>query len=90
MRRRLILAIVGVAAAAVMLFALPLAVVLRDGYRDQELLRLQRDTVAAARQIDLGNSAGDPVELPAGPDRLAVYDAAGRRVAGGARGGPGR
>lgn len=90
MRRRLMVAIVSVAAAAVGLFALPLAIVLRDGYRDQELLRLQRDTVGAARQIDLGTSAGDPVELPTGTDRLAVYDAAGRRVAGGPRGGPPR
>ena len=90
MRRRLIIAIVAVAAATLALFALPLAVVLRDGYRDQELLRLQRDTVAAARQIDLGTTSRDPVELPTGPDRLAVYDAAGRRVAGSARDGPGR
>ena len=88
MRRRLILAIVAVAAAAVGLFALPLAVVLRDGYRDQELLRLQRDTVAAARSIDLGAQAADRVELPAGPDRLTVYDGAGRRVAGAASAGP--
>ena len=88
MRRRLILAIAAVAAAAVGLFALPLAVVLRDGYRDQELLRLQRDTVAAARSIDLGTQAGDPVELPRGPDRLAVYDAGGRRVAGAPSAGP--
>lgn len=88
MRRRLTLAIVAVAAASVALFALPLAVVLRDGYRDQELLRLQRDTVAAARMIDLGSSSADAVELPPGGDRLAVYDAAGRRVAGAATAGP--
>lgn len=88
MRRRLITAIVAVAAATLALFALPLAIVLRDGYRDQELLRLQRDTVAAAGQIDLGSSAKDPVELPTGPDRFAVYDAAGRRVAGAASAGP--
>ncbi|MEA2221259.1 MAG: hypothetical protein QOJ35_3885 [Solirubrobacteraceae bacterium] len=90
MRRRLIVAIVAVAAATLALFALPLAVVLRDGYREQELLRLQRDTVAAARQIDLGSSGGDRVELPAGPDRFAVYDAAGRRVAGRPGAGPAR
>jgi signal transduction histidine kinase len=89
-RRRLILAIVAVAAAAVGLFALPLAVVLRDGYRDQELLRLQRDTVAAARSIDVGAQGRDQVELPAGPGRLAVYDAGGRRVAGAASAGPAR
>ena len=46
MRRRLILAIVGVATAAVLLFAAPLAVVLRNSYRDEELVRLQRDTLA--------------------------------------------
>ena len=81
MRHRLTFAIVLVAAGAVTLFALPLAVVLRDGYRDQELLRLQRDTVAAARVIDLGTTAGDPVELPHGTDLLAVYDGTGRRIA---------
>ena len=59
MRRRLTLAIVAVAGASVALFALPLAVVLRDGYRDQELLRLQRDTVGVARMIDLGSSSID-------------------------------
>jgi signal transduction histidine kinase len=89
-RRRLIVAIVAVAAATLALFAPPLALVLRNGYRDEELLRLQRDTVAAARQIDLGTTAGDPVELPAGPDRLAVYDAGGRRVAGRPGAGPAR
>lgn len=88
MRRRLTAAIIAVAAATLALFALPLAVVLRDDYRDEELLRLQRDTVAAARQIDLGTSASDPVELPAGPDQLAVYDASGSRVAGRSRSGP--
>jgi signal transduction histidine kinase len=81
-RRRLIVAIVAVAAATLALFAVPLAVVLRDAYRDQELLRLQRDAVGAARQIDLSASAGDRIELPPGPDRVAVYDAGGRRVAG--------
>ncbi|MEA2194732.1 MAG: hypothetical protein QOG42_1166 [Solirubrobacteraceae bacterium] len=90
MRRRLIIAIVAVAAATLALFALPLAVVLRSGYRDEELLRLQRDTVAAARQIDLGASAGDPVELPAGKDLFAVYDAGGHRVAGRPAAGPAR
>jgi signal transduction histidine kinase len=87
-RRRLTLAIVLVAAGAVTLFALPLGVVLHNSYRDEELLRLQRDTVAAARLIDLGTTAGDPVELPHGSDLLVVYDAAGRRVAASAAAGP--
>ncbi|HXS43420.1 MAG TPA: HAMP domain-containing sensor histidine kinase [Solirubrobacteraceae bacterium] len=81
MRRRVILAIAAVAAAAVVLFAVPLALVVRQTYRDQELVRLQRDTVAATRAIDLSASS-DPVELPPTRDRLAVYDLAGRRLHG--------
>jgi signal transduction histidine kinase len=82
MRRRLSLAIAAVAALAVILFAIPLALALGRTYRDDELLRLQRDAVAATRAIDLGASASDPVELPASPRALAVYGADGRRVAG--------
>ena len=82
MRRRLVLAIAGVAAAAVVLFAVPLAIVLRSDHRDEELLRLQRDTIAATRTVDLGNAGRDPVELPPSSDRLAVYSRSGRRAAG--------
>ena len=53
MRRRLVVAIAAVAGAAVILFAVPLGIVLQRGYRDEDLLRLQRDTIAAARGIDL-------------------------------------
>lgn len=81
------LAIAGVAALAVVLFALPLALVLERIYRGEELLRLQRDTVAATRQIDIAGTPGDPLELPPDPETLAVYDTDGRRIAG--RGGPG-
>jgi len=80
-RRRLILSIAAVAAVAVVLFAVPLALVVGAKYRGEELLRLQRDTVAATRATDLG-AGGDPVELPRTSDRLAVYDLAGRRHAG--------
>lgn len=86
MRRRLVLAIAGVAALAVMLFAVPLVLVLQRAYRDEDVLRLQRDTVAATRAIDVGTGTGDPVELPSVPGKLAVYDRAGRRIAG--HGGP--
>ena len=75
------LAIAGVATAAVVLFAVPLAVVLQRSYRDEALLRLQRDTVAATRQIDV-TGGGDPVELPKTGDTVSVYDAEGRRLAG--------
>jgi signal transduction histidine kinase len=81
-RRRLVIAIAAVAGAAVILFAVPLAVVLRHSYRDEDLLRLQRDTIAATRGIDISSQHGDPIELPRSDDTLAVYDATGRRVAG--------
>jgi signal transduction histidine kinase len=67
---------------AVVLLAVPLALVLQRNYRDEGLLRLQRDTVVATRAIDLPSSSRDAIELPASGDRLAVYDSAGRRVAG--------
>jgi signal transduction histidine kinase len=78
----MVLAIAGVATAAVVLFAIPLGVVLQRSHRDEELLRLQRDAVAATRTIDLSTASSDPVELPPSTDALAVYDRSGRRVAG--------
>jgi signal transduction histidine kinase len=77
-----VLAIAGVAAVAVALFAIPLALILQRTYRDEELLRLQRDTIAATRAIDVGSDARDPVELPRSQDALAAYDRGGRRVSG--------
>ena len=53
MRRRLVLAIAGVAAGAIILFGVPLALVVQRNFRDEELVRLQRDTVAATRNLDL-------------------------------------
>ncbi|MDA0161653.1 HAMP domain-containing histidine kinase [Solirubrobacter ginsenosidimutans] len=82
MRRRLIMAIAGVAAIAVVLFAVPLGLVLGRSYRDEELLRLQRDTIAATRAVDFSTDRTDPVELPPSSDALAVYDLAGRRLNG--------
>jgi signal transduction histidine kinase len=81
-RRRLIGAIAGTSAVAVLLLAVPLGIVLGRNYRDEDLLRLQRDTIAATRQVDLGGQARDPVELPPSHDVLGAYDRAGRRIAG--------
>src|SRR4051794_28251575 len=82
MRRRLVVAIAGVAAIAVLALAVPLAVVLQRTDRDEDLLRLQRDAVAATRGIDLSSRPGDPVELPRAGAALSVYDRAGRLRAG--------
>jgi signal transduction histidine kinase len=77
-----VLAIAGVAAAAIVMFAVPLGIVLSRSYRDQEQLRLQRDTSAAVRQIDLSASSRDRIEVPPSHDVLGVYDASGRLVGG--------
>ncbi len=81
MKPRLVLAIAGVAAAAVVLFALPLALVLQRSYRDEELLKLQRDTVAATRRIDLSRGP-DRIELPPFGGEIAIYSTGGVRIAG--------
>jgi signal transduction histidine kinase len=78
---RLVLAIAGVAAAAVVLFAFPLAVALERSYRDEELLRLQRDAIAATRGIDLSHGP-DHVELPRFNGTFGVYGAHGSLIAG--------
>jgi len=77
-----VLAIAGVATAAVVLFALPLAVVLQRSFRDEELLKLQRDTIAATRGIDLSH-APDQVEVPRFDGAIGIYNTAGSRIAGG-------
>jgi signal transduction histidine kinase len=81
MKPRLVLAIAGVAAAAVALFALPLAVVLERSYRDEELLRLQRDTIAATRGVDLSR-APDQIELPRFNGAIGIYNTRGTKIAG--------
>jgi signal transduction histidine kinase len=63
-------------------FAVPFGVVLSQSYRDRELLRLQRDTVAATRIVDIGVGANDPIELPRTGDAYGVYDRSGRLIAG--------
>ena len=82
MRRRLVVAIAGVAAAAIVLLAVPLAIVLQRSYRDEDLLRLQRDTIAASRGIDISGQRRDPIEVPSMDAVVGVYDRAGWRLAG--------
>ena len=82
MSRRLAIAIAGVATVAVLLFAVPLAISLGRSQRTGDLVRLERDTFAATRQIDLSDNPADAVELPRSTDRLTVYDGRGGRVTG--------
>ncbi|HEV7762793.1 MAG TPA: HAMP domain-containing sensor histidine kinase [Acidimicrobiales bacterium] len=85
MRRRITLAVVLVAFVAVVAFAVPLAVGVTRLYRDENVLRLEREAeraVAAVPESFLVTA--DPVELPRPPDGIAtgVYDLDGHRVVG--------
>ena len=78
-RRRLVVAIAGVATAAVVLLAVPLGLVLaaqlpRPGAAAAAARHDRRD---ARRSTSAGR--GDPIELPRSSDALAVYDRDGRR-----------
>ncbi|MFN8111355.1 MAG: HAMP domain-containing sensor histidine kinase [Thermoleophilia bacterium] len=82
MRRRLMVAMVAVAAMAVGLFAFPFGLTLRSTYRDEELLRLQRDAIADTRSVDLSPGEQRGIELPTTADRLGAYGLGGRLDAG--------
>lgn len=83
MRRRVLAAIVGVTAAAVTVFALPLGFAVERLYRDDELIRLERSATAATLQLDPRAAESDPIELtPDGNTLLGFYDTAGRLRAG--------
>jgi len=84
-RRRVLAAILVVTTLAVAAFGLPLAIALKYLYRNQAVLRLEREvTLAATRVPDSYATSGDPVELPVPGDgsRLALYRPDGRRYAG--------
>jgi signal transduction histidine kinase len=82
MKRRIMLAIVGVAAAAVLALAIPLAIGAERLYREDEVLSLERDAAAAARGFDARAKPGDPVEFGPSPDEIAAYDRAGDLIGG--------
>ena len=85
MRRRILIAIVGVAAGAVFLLALPLGIAVQRLYREDEVLKLERNATAAARGFDPSAAVGDPVEFPAdavSTDEIAAYSITGERLGG--------
>lgn len=73
MRRRILTAILSVTVAAVVLFAIPLAVVLRQVVNEDAALRVERQAVLAARQVPADFVTGnDPVELPGTTDGVSL------------------
>lgn len=86
LRHRVLFAIVGVAAAAVVLFAIPLAIALQRLYRDEAVASLERDATRISAAVpDSIATRPRPVPLAARMSRhltVGVYTLDGRRVAG--------
>jgi cytochrome c-type biogenesis protein CcmE len=81
---RIIAAIVGVAALAVLLVGLPLALAVEHLYTSQEILRIEREASEMRNAVNVSSLAThDPVEFPRNDSiNFAVYDPSGRRVDG--------
>ena len=85
MSRRILAAMVAVTALAIAIFAVPLALAVRQLYRDQTVLRLEREATQAAAGVPASFAdGGDQPELPAPRpgSRLALYDSRGARLLG--------
>ena len=85
MRRRILAAIVGVSAIAVVILGIPLGVAVERLYRNEEIVRLGREAAEATRSIDPAVvGSNDPIELPKGSRtlQLAFYGRTGTRLAG--------
>lgn len=85
MRRRIVAATVGVTALAVAVLGIPLGFAAGRVYRTQEVSRLQAEAIGAGSALAAtALESGGPVALGAPSEgvQLAVYDMAGRRVAG--------
>lgn len=83
MKRRVTRVAVTAIAAALIAFALPLAIVSRAFLYEREYSALEVAALAAARTVS-SIAVTDPIELPpqAPPTRVAVYDLSGKLVAG--------
>ena len=85
MRIRILAVILSVTSIAIVLFGTPLAVIVEHLNDDTALLRLERQTVQAARNVPTRGALSEAtVTLPRIGDQtdLALYDSTGRRVTG--------
>lgn len=85
MRSRILAVAVTAAVVAIVLFALPLAVAVRQLYFTNEQGELERAALRAVAAAEPAFVRGDRVELPGTETdvSVALYDASGHRVAGG-------
>lgn len=86
LRRRVLVAIVGVTALAVVLLAVPLAVALQRLYRDEAIVALERDATRVSAAVPDGIARHPkPVPLPTGMSRqlsVGIYGLDGHKVSG--------
>ena len=85
MRRRITVTVLAVAFVSIVAFAAPLAVGVGRLYRDEDVLRLEREAQRAVAAVpESFQATADPVELPRPPDGIttAVYDLDGHRIVG--------
>jgi hypothetical protein len=83
-RKRIVLAIVGITALAVVGFGVPLAITVAHMYRTEAISALERDANAGLAEVTLPLNATDRPELPVLTDgaHLSVYNAHWQRIAG--------
>jgi signal transduction histidine kinase len=76
MRQRVVRVAVGAVAVALVLFAVPLAIMVRSAFFTQERVELERAALAAALHVGPQFASGDQVELPAAAadNPVGVYD----------------
>nr|MDQ6910883.1 two-component sensor histidine kinase [Actinomycetota bacterium] len=85
MSRRILTAIFVVAVVVIVGFGVPLAVAVQRLYRNEAVVRLEREAARAGAQVPTTfRTSGDPVELPASDDgtQLGVYAPDGQRLLG--------
>ena len=79
MRERIVRVAVAAVAIALLLFAVPLAVIVRSALFEDERRELQATALQGAVRIDPDFVHGDPVELPHNSDQqVGVYDVSSR------------
>ncbi|MET7642949.1 HAMP domain-containing sensor histidine kinase [Streptomyces sp. NPDC005426] len=76
MRQRVVRVALVAASVALVLLAIPLAVVIRTSFFADERGELERDAMATAIRVSPDFTAGDPVELPPGRSegQIGLYD----------------
>lgn len=74
MRQRIVRVAVAAVLIALLLFAVPLAVVIRTALFDDERRELERTALQAAVRIDPDFAHDDPVELPPNEQQVGVYE----------------